>query len=309
MPLQADITLLADDNFRVNAKHVALLEAVGHSGSIAAAARYMNLSYKAAWDALNSMQHLVKQPLLHKNTGGRGGGGAKLAPAGFKLIETWHQLQSGLGDLLKQAEAELYGCDDITQGKELEHFPKSVKRFLDKKCGKNKELEQISDSIESHSALFSVMRTSARNIFIGQVAEIIPLSQQQSAKNALLSDVCLDLGDNLFIHSSITSKSVARLRLTYQRPVHALVKASFVEIVPLEHFPKNENQFLDKNQLCGTICDFLSDDKNTEITVALGHAKTITATCLKEHALQAGLRHGLEVTAQFSPADVILATA
>jgi len=290
MPLQADITLLADDNFRVNAKHVALLEAVGHSGSIAAAARYMNLSYKAAWDALNSMQHLVKQPLLHKNTGGRGGGGAKLAPAGFKLIETWHQLQSGLGDL-------------------LEHFPKSVKRFLDKKCGKNKELEQISDSIESHSALFSVMRTSARNIFIGQVAEIIPLSQQQSAKNALLSDVCLDLGDNLFIHSSITSKSVARLRLTYQRPVHALVKASFVEIVPLEHFPKNENQFLDKNQLCGTICDFLSDDKNTEITVALGHAKTITATCLKEHALQAGLRHGLEVTAQFSPADVILATA
>jgi len=35
----------------------------------------------------------------------------------------------------------------------LEQFPKSVKRFSDKNCGENKELEQISDSIESHSAL------------------------------------------------------------------------------------------------------------------------------------------------------------
>jgi len=37
--------------------------------------------------------------------------------------------------------------------KQLEHFPKSGNRFLDKKCDKNKELEQIGDSIKSHSAL------------------------------------------------------------------------------------------------------------------------------------------------------------
>jgi len=35
----------------------------------------------------------------------------------------------------------------------LEHFPKSVKRFLDKKCGKNKGLEQERDSKIAHSAL------------------------------------------------------------------------------------------------------------------------------------------------------------
>jgi len=35
----------------------------------------------------------------------------------------------------------------------LEQFPKSVQRFSDKNCGENKGLEQISDSIESHSAL------------------------------------------------------------------------------------------------------------------------------------------------------------
>jgi len=42
----------------------------------------------------------------------------------------------------------------------LEHFPKSVKRFLDKKCGKNKELEQISDSIKSRSALYNLIFAS-----------------------------------------------------------------------------------------------------------------------------------------------------
>jgi len=35
----------------------------------------------------------------------------------------------------------------------LEQFPKRVKRFSDKNCGANKQLEQISDSMESHSAL------------------------------------------------------------------------------------------------------------------------------------------------------------
>jgi len=40
--------------------------------------------------------------------------------------------------------------------KMLEQFPKSVQRFSDKNCGENKQLEQISDSIESHSALLLI---------------------------------------------------------------------------------------------------------------------------------------------------------
>jgi len=39
----------------------------------------------------------------------------------------------------------------------LGHFPKSGNRFLDKKCGKNKKLEQISGSIKSHSALYALL--------------------------------------------------------------------------------------------------------------------------------------------------------
>jgi len=43
--------------------------------------------------------------------------------------------------------------EDFLTKNEIEQFPKSVQRFSDKNCGENKKLEQISDSIESHSAL------------------------------------------------------------------------------------------------------------------------------------------------------------
>jgi len=181
------------------------------------------------------------------------------------------------------------------------------------------------------------MRTSARNVFLGEIADIAPLSHRDK-NHTLLADVCLDLGNNLFIHSAITRKSVERLGLLHKRQVHALIKASFVEISPLEHFPKSGNRFLDekcdennkpehlvepyetqnalekstseteKNKLCGTICDLTADDSYTEITVDIGQARTITATCPKEQAIKAGLDQGLAVTAQFSPANVILAT-
>jgi len=41
----------------------------------------------------------------------------------------------------------------LVNGTALKQFPKSVQRFSDKNCDENKQLEQISDSIESHSAL------------------------------------------------------------------------------------------------------------------------------------------------------------
>jgi len=42
---------------------------------------------------------------------------------------------------------------------QLEQFPKSVKRFSDKNCGKNKALEQERDSEIAHSALVPLPRS------------------------------------------------------------------------------------------------------------------------------------------------------
>jgi len=57
----------------------------------------------------------------------------------------------------------------------LEQFPKNVKRFSIKNCGKNKKLEQISDSIESHSALknIPVIMAAIMALLAGLLASLV----------------------------------------------------------------------------------------------------------------------------------------
>jgi len=61
----------------------------------------------------------------------------------------------------------------------LEHFPKSGNRFWDKKCGKNKELEQISDSIKSHSALERPIKPSETKTALAVVVSPISSRKEQ----------------------------------------------------------------------------------------------------------------------------------
>lgn len=107
MAVEATIALSQQNIGSVGRERIKLLEAVGREGSISAAARSVGLSYKAAWDALDAMQNLVSKPLLEKKTGGRSGGGAILTPAALKLIETFHQLESGLATMIHNASTEL----------------------------------------------------------------------------------------------------------------------------------------------------------------------------------------------------------
>lgn len=49
------------------------------------------MSYKAAWERINSMNNLASQPLLERTTGGRGGGGSTLTPYAHELIATFER--------------------------------------------------------------------------------------------------------------------------------------------------------------------------------------------------------------------------
>ena len=52
---------------------IRLLEAIDRCGSLNRAAREVPLSYKAAWEALDTMNRLAPEPLVERLTGGRGG--------------------------------------------------------------------------------------------------------------------------------------------------------------------------------------------------------------------------------------------
>ena len=68
-----------------------LLAGIGTHRSIAAAAREIGMTYKAAWDAVETMNNLAGAPLVERSVGGRGGGGAMLTARGRKLVATFRR--------------------------------------------------------------------------------------------------------------------------------------------------------------------------------------------------------------------------
>ena len=90
-------------------KRVEVLRAIHQSGSISEAARVNGVSYKAAWQAIETLSNLAGMPLLDKSVGGSGGGGAFLTPAGLQVLQA--------ADLLAQAKAQtLAQLQGVSQG-------------------------------------------------------------------------------------------------------------------------------------------------------------------------------------------------
>lgn len=82
-----------------------LLEAITHFGSISAAAKSMSMSYKRAWDLVNTMNSSFKQPLVSTATGGSHGGGATVTEFGKKVLTHYRHIQQ-LAIAATQQEAE-----------------------------------------------------------------------------------------------------------------------------------------------------------------------------------------------------------
>lgn len=67
-------------------KRIDILRQIGAGGSISQAARAAGVSYKAAWQALDTLTNLAGVPLVERAVGGVGGGGTQLTTAGLELL-------------------------------------------------------------------------------------------------------------------------------------------------------------------------------------------------------------------------------
>ena len=85
--------ILSGDLIALGPGKVDLLESICREGSISKAARESRLSYRRAWDMVNTMNQCFKEPLVASITGGKGGGGAKLTPAGEKVIQLYRKME------------------------------------------------------------------------------------------------------------------------------------------------------------------------------------------------------------------------
>lgn len=91
------------------ASRIALLAAIGETGSITSAAKAVGMSYKGAWDAVDTMNNLAGEPLVVRSTGGKGGGGTTLTPRAVKLIGTFRAVEREHRRFLERAGAAVEG--------------------------------------------------------------------------------------------------------------------------------------------------------------------------------------------------------
>jgi molybdate transport system regulatory protein len=90
-------------------KRIALLRLVQQTGSISQAARTAKVSYKAAWQALETLTGLAGVPLLEKLAGGTGGGGTGLTPAAHRLLDAAQALDHARHQALERLNLESEG--------------------------------------------------------------------------------------------------------------------------------------------------------------------------------------------------------
>ncbi len=70
-----------------------LLEHIRDTGSISAAGRAMEMSYKRAWMLVDAMNAAFTAPLVESARGGAGGGGAQVTEVGLEVLRLYRALQ------------------------------------------------------------------------------------------------------------------------------------------------------------------------------------------------------------------------
>lgn len=170
---------------------IRLLEAIERSGSLNRAAREVPLSYKAAWDALDTMNNLAPEPLVERSTGGSGGGGTRLTDYARRLIALYRAMESAQQDILDR----------------LDHVPAEA------------------DAPALRTLLRRLaMKTSARNQLPGRVSG---LSDRGGLVDVTLT---LGDGPDTRLLATITPESAETMELRLGSELFALIKAPAVQV-------------------------------------------------------------------------------
>ena len=78
---------------RIGPGKIELLETIHQSGSISAAGRAMEMSYKRAWDLVDEINRICRQAAVERQAGGKNGGGAVLTPFGLSLVARYRKIE------------------------------------------------------------------------------------------------------------------------------------------------------------------------------------------------------------------------
>lgn len=250
--------VLRRDGGAVGGERIALLAAIRDHGSISAAARARNLSFKGAWDAVQALNNLFQHPLVIARAGGRTGGSAEVTPQGEAVIAAFGLLESELSKAMALVEQRLdnpglpatallwslsmkTSARNALHGVVTEVTDGAVNAEVALRIGEGQTLTAvvtrgsvrelglepgraaialIKSSFVILSAGETPPKTSARNALAGVVTH-----REDGAVN---SEITLELEPGKSLTATITLESAEALALEVGAPACALIKASHV---------------------------------------------------------------------------------
>ncbi|MBS0454330.1 MAG: LysR family transcriptional regulator [Proteobacteria bacterium] len=107
--LRFRVRVTSGDQIAVGPGKIALLEAIEHTGSITAAAKSLDMSYRRAWLLLDEMNRSLREPAVSTSQGGSSGGGAVLTDSGRKLVALYRRIEEEAASACKQDIRTLMG--------------------------------------------------------------------------------------------------------------------------------------------------------------------------------------------------------
>jgi molybdate transport system regulatory protein len=91
--VQFRLRITRGDDIAVGPGKIDLLEAIATTGSITAAARALDMSYRRAWLLVDTMNRCFKSPVVEAEAGGRRGGGTRLTAAGVQALRRYRKVE------------------------------------------------------------------------------------------------------------------------------------------------------------------------------------------------------------------------
>lgn len=84
----------AGDVIAIGPGKISLLEAIEETGSITAAAKHLDMSYRRAWLLLDELNRCLRKPAVDSAKGGTHGGGSEVTAVGRQLIALYRSVEA-----------------------------------------------------------------------------------------------------------------------------------------------------------------------------------------------------------------------
>lgn len=88
------LRILAGESPAMGPGRARLIDLIGSTGSISAAAREMGMSYRRAWQLVDAINSSFKRPVVITAVGGKRGGGAVVTAFGREIVAVYRDMEN-----------------------------------------------------------------------------------------------------------------------------------------------------------------------------------------------------------------------